>query len=145
MVSRYVVPYGFLLAYALYSVRCILEGYQVLLAIPIDSFQVGGTNIFAVLAWALCFLTTLWWFYKKFFQHSKKRLSASNDNNYGEITDGEYQAYVYGGMCVAASVAVVLCNYIFAATSWTNVNEACLVSYVFIQFGANVLMIGFRV
>ena len=137
LVSRIIVPYGFLLAYALYSVRCILEGYQVLLAIPLDGLQIAGTNTFAMLAWMLSFLTSMWWFYKKFFQPRSKKLG-----HRPEMTDGEYQTYVYAGMCIATSVAVILCNYIFAATSWTNANEACLVSYVFIQFCANVLMIG---
>ena len=135
MVSKFVVPYGLLLAYILFSLRCILEGYEVLLDVPINSLKLGGTDVFSILAWIFSFLSSAWWCYQKYIQSQKQSPRV-------EMTDGEYQAYVYSAMCMAASLAVVFCNYIFGATSWKNVSEANLVSYVFIQFAANVIMIG---
>ena len=123
------------MAYILFSLRCILEGYEVLLDVPINSLKLGGTNVFSILAWIFSFLSSTWWLYQKCIQC--RRLSPRV-----EMTDGEYLAYVYSAICIAASLAVVICNYVFGATSWKNVSEANLVSYVFIQFAANVIIIG---
>ena len=135
--SKLITPYGFLLGYILLSVRCVLEAYGVLFDLDLSHLELGGTNIFMILAFLVAFVSAMWWIVKM-SQNSDHVIRCSDKL----LNDEKYQLYVYIFIGVLVSISVVVCNAVFGASTWPNVTEANLISYVYIQFAANVLMTG---
>ena len=133
--SKIITPYGLLFAYILFSLRCILEAYGISLATDTSYLELGGTNIFLIIAFVIAFPCCIWWVVKK---------SRNSDHWSSErvFTDGEYQYYMNITIGIAVCVSAMLCNLLLGATTWSNASEKNLLSYVFIQFAANVLLTG---
>ena len=115
----------------------MLEAYGVLFDLDLSHLELGGTNIFMILAFLVAFVSAMWWIVKM-SQNSDHVIRCSDKL----LNDEKYQLYVYIFIGVLVSISVVVCNAVFGASTWPNVTEANLISYVYIQFAANVLMTG---
>ena len=135
--SSIIVPYGYVLVYVLFSLRCILEAYQLLLGMKVSVGGVSGSKVVVILAYALFFLCSMWWAYKKY------RLARKGPRFVrGGLTDDEYQTCVCIAIIMGSSIADIIVNILLDATTWRAVSEASLVSYTFILFVLNVFMTG---
>lgn len=135
--SSIIVPYGLVITYALFSLRCIIEAYQLLLGVEFAYIEVAGTNVVAIMSYFIFYCCAMWWLYKKhLFQRENPSVRRKG------MTDGEYQIFVYIAILVGSSTADIVANIFLHATTWLDVSEATLVTYTSIQFAINVFMIG---
>jgi len=121
-----------LISLVLLSIGCVLRAFQDLLNYNSSLSKIGViilyiswfTFIACFTSW--CYLTLKW-------------------KDYGskyEISHDAYQGLVYFCTLMMVSVLAFIVNMYFKATTVSNANEACLVSYIYIQLVASVFFTG---
>ena len=124
------MPSLFLLALAVFGVRCVFEAYVVFLNIDDGPFRLAGSNVFMVLSWAIALLSCIIGLYK-----------LKTSGKIGWISF-RFQKVVPVLAFLITAVASVVTNSIVHATTWPAVGEESLVSYAFIQLVYTVFITG---
>lgn len=133
--SKCFLPMLAILSLAFFAVRCVLEAFEVLLNFDIGNLFIFRASqivfFFAWVAFMVCIMTWCYLTWKSMYKHCKY-----------EISHDAYQGLVYFSIYIIVYFLVVVVNIHFKATTWQNVNEACLVSYVYITLVSSVFFSG---
>jgi len=126
------LPILLLISLVLFSGRCVLEAFQVLLNCSTSFTQIS--LIIFYFSWLIGIVCIISWCYLVW---------KSKRNNFRyDMSHDEYQGLVYFTTLIMVSVISVIVNIHFQATTWSNANEVCLVSYIYIQLVASVFFTG---
>lgn len=127
------LPVLLYISLVLFAIRCVLEAHE-------DIYKFSNSNTvtsrivfyFSLFTGISCLVS---WCYL-----SWKSINITRNG----IFHDTYQGLFFFSTLIVISVLVVVVNTYFKATTWPNANEACLVSYVYIQLVSSVLITGFN-
>ena len=133
--SNLVIPMLLCISLGFFSVRCVLEAFEVVLN-GNSSFTQSSIYIY-YFAWLTAIACGVCW-------GCRLKLTWKSVRNYHkyEISHDAYQGLVFFSTLTIVTFLGLIVNISFKATTWSDANEACLVSYVYIQLVASVLCTG---
>lgn len=134
--SANLVPISLVTSFLIYGIRGVIEIYEVLLNLDINSVIWGGTNIFSILSWSMALVGGVYYIYRHYQMKADQSIAST------VITFSEYQVFVFLISLVIAVFAIIISNIVLGANRWQDMNEGSLTSYAFIQLMFVVLLTG---
>jgi hypothetical protein len=131
-----VLPVLLYISLVLFAIRCVLEAHENIYKFSNSNTVFARTSriifYFSFLTGISCLVS---WCYL-----SWKSINSTRNG----IPHDAYQALVFLSTFIMTSILGLFVNTYFKATTWPNANEACLVSYVYMQLVSSVLITGFN-